>query len=86
MKNKLFISLLLLFIGKLMFAQLPDIVAMEYYFDNDPGYANGISVPVVADTIIEVNFNADMSAVSNGFHILYVRTKDETGKWSTTFT
>ena len=86
MKNKLFISLLLLFIGKLMFAQLPDIVAMEYYFDNDPGYANGISVPIVADTIIEVNFNADMSAVSNGFHILYVRTKDETGKWSTTFT
>lgn len=25
----------------LAFAQLPDIIAMEYYFDTDPGFGNG---------------------------------------------
>ncbi len=84
MKNiiKFKLTILLLFLFRLTFGQLPDIVAMEYYFDADPGYGNGIPVAIVADSTIEMNFDADLSAISSGFHILYVRIKDEYGNWS----
>jgi hypothetical protein len=55
---------------------------MEYYFDSDPGYGNGIPVAIVADSIIEITFDADLSLVPGGFHLMFVRVKDEYGNWS----
>jgi len=60
----------------------PDITKMEYFFDNDPGFGLATDVPITSDTVIDKNFNADLSLVDVGFHKLYVRVMDENGKWS----
>ncbi len=83
-KYHLFVFLLLFF--RLSYGQLPDLTAMEYYFDTDPGFGNAISVPIVADSLIETSFDADISGLAGGYHILYVRVKDELGNWSIIFT
>jgi hypothetical protein len=72
MKTKIYISILFLLIGKLIFAQLPDIVQMEYYFDNDPGFGNGTQVTFTSDSIVDVNFNANLSTVNVVYHILFL--------------
>jgi hypothetical protein len=64
---------------------LPDIVAMEYYFDIDPGFGNGENIPLTSDSLVDVDFDADLSLVDVGYHKLFVRTKDEDGKWSLVF-
>jgi len=61
---------------------LPDLTQMEYYFDTDPGFGNGFQIPITADSLVDVDFNADLSSVDVGYHKLFVRTKDENGKWS----
>jgi len=67
-----------------LFAQTPEITTIEYFLDNDPGFGNGTSVPLTADTIIDENFSIDMSSTSLGFHKLFIRVKDTLGHWSLT--
>ena len=85
MKNKLYILIFFLIAGKILLAQLPGIVQMEYYFDNDPGFGNGTQVSFTSDSIVDVNFNADLSAIDIGYHKLFIRVKDTDGKWSLAF-
>ncbi len=62
-----------------------NIVAVEYFIDTDPGFGNGISVPVTpATNLPTIGFNVDMTVLANTAHHLYVRTKDAQGKWSIT--
>ncbi|MCD4747330.1 MAG: hypothetical protein K8R58_13610 [Bacteroidales bacterium] len=82
MRIKFIILLIFIAGGKFTSAQLPDIVAMEYYFDTDPGFGNGEQVTVTSDSIVNADFDADLSLVNVGYHKLFVRTKDENGKWS----
>jgi hypothetical protein len=66
-------------------AVAPNVNKVEYYFDTDPGFGNGLDVPVTAALdIANFNFSADVSAVSTGFHTLYIRPRDANGKWSET--
>jgi len=80
LRTSIIISLLLL--GKLLFAQLPNLVQIEYFFDTDPGFGNGTQVSFTPDSVIDVNFNADISSLNVGYHKLFIRTKDENHKWS----
>ena len=82
MKYKYILLLVLFFISNIIFAQLPDIVQLEYYFDTDPGFGNGTSVSISSDSIIDIDFNADLSAIAIGYHNLFVRVKDANHKWS----
>jgi len=59
-----------------------DIVAMEYFFDTDPGFGEGTDVPVTADTVTSTAFDIDLSGLSTGFHKVYFRTKNENDVWS----
>ncbi len=59
-----------------------DIVAMEYFFDTDPGFGNGTSVPVTSDTVISTAFDIDVSGLEAGYHKVYFRTKNENRIWS----
>ena len=61
----------------------PALTRLEYFFDTDPGYGNGISV-VLNGTDVNTTFQADLSTVSTGVHFLYVRTQDSGGRWSET--
>ena len=65
--------------------QLSRINKAEYFYDVDPGYGNGTDIPVVPGyDISSLTFNADVTALSNGMHTMYVRTRDSLGQWGTT--
>lgn len=61
-----------------------NIDRVEYFFDNDPGFANATSVVITPATAINSNFTADLSGLGEGFHSLYLRARNSTGKWSQT--
>lgn len=66
--------------------ELPDIVGVEYFFNNDPGIGLGINIPVVnpSSSLENIDFIADVSNLSPGFNRLMLRAKDITGKWTHT--
>jgi PKD repeat protein len=67
------------------FLNSPDIVFAEYFIDTDPGFGLATAIPIIpGDSIPALTFNADVTALSNGIHTLYVRTKDSNGLWSLT--
>jgi uncharacterized protein YceK len=81
-KQNLFIYLFLLF-PFLGFSQ--ELTEAEYFIDTDPGFGNGTAVAIPANNgATDLSFQADLTGVSNGVHLLYVRVKDENGKWSLT--
>lgn len=64
---------------------LSKIYKAEYFYDTDPGYGNGTNIPVAASyNVSMLTFNADVTALTNGVHTLYARTRDSLGKWSET--
>lgn len=71
------------FYKETLFTDLPNITKVEYFIDEDPGEGNGIQIPVTpSPNIVGINFMVDISEYENGFHRLYVRTKDARGRWS----
>ena len=60
-----------------------NITRLEYFFDNDPGHGNGTEITGYAagNTIVNFNTNLDGTALSQGIHTLFVRSKDD---WSIT--
>ncbi len=73
------------FYKETVFTTLPNITKVEYFIDEDPGEGEGIEIPVTpSPNIGGIDFIADISEFANGFHHLYVRTKDDRGKWSLT--
>lgn len=63
----------------------PKLAAAEFYFDNDPGQGLGNPINVTPnETLVDVNFTASAANLSSGFHRLYVRTRDDNGRWSLT--
>lgn len=62
-----------------------NITGIEYYLDSDPGFGNGHPIAVTPATdISNYNFAADLSTLTPGFHRIYIRTRDENGRWSHT--
>src|SRR5882724_2715385 len=54
--------------------------ALEYFFDADPGFGNGTSIPFApADSIAMVQNIAIPDTLRGGVHLLFVRTKNEAG-------
>ncbi|TAD82827.1 MAG: T9SS C-terminal target domain-containing protein [Bacteroidetes bacterium] len=63
----------------------PDIAGIEYFFNADPGFGNGISLPITA----QQNINAlatslNIAAPPVGFTPVYLRSRDANGRWSHT--
>jgi PKD repeat protein len=59
------------------------ITRMEYFFDSDPGFGLGKPVTVSNNTVEEQNVILDFTGLTEGYHSLFVRTKDNLGKWGT---
>ncbi len=78
--KKIIITLSLLCIVYTLQAQT--ITAAEFFVDADPGLGNGTPI-TVSPTGATVNFNATIptNTLSNGFHFVGIRTKDDSGKW-----
>jgi hypothetical protein len=65
--------------------QTPNIMAIEYFFDTDPGFgaANPISVSPAAKQTTR-NFFISVDELSPGAHTLYLRSLNEDSVWSIT--
>ncbi|MEL6676890.1 MAG: PKD domain-containing protein [Bacteroidota bacterium] len=70
--------------GSGLFAQT-NITAAEYFFDVDPGFGQGTSIPIAtgADSLA-LDFSLPTTGLAPGRHLLYVRTKNALGIWSLT--
>jgi len=69
----------LLFCAALSFAQT--IVSAEYFWDADPGVGSGIPLTIVSDDSVSTGAVLP-SLPQSGFHTLFVRYQDSTGRWS----
>ena len=54
--------------------QAQNISRLEYFVDADPGFGQGIAVPVNAGVDETANFQFNISTLSVGFHNLFMRT------------
>ncbi|MFH0882854.1 MAG: T9SS type A sorting domain-containing protein [bacterium] len=59
-----------------------NIVQAEFFIDTDPSVGNGTEIGVTADTDVALEFNVDLSGLSQGLHLLHVRASDAAGRWS----
>ena len=49
------------------------VIKVEYFFNEDPGFGNGINVNLTSSDHLDLNFQAGINQLSNGFHKLYLR-------------
>ncbi|WP_372950818.1 T9SS type A sorting domain-containing protein [Mariniphaga sp.] len=63
----------------------PKIAAVEYFFNNDPGFGKAVSVPVTAGIKQELAINISLNELNTGLNTLYVRAKSENGNWGQTY-
>ena len=80
--KKFVVLLTLLLLSQNLDAQTID--TLEYFIDADPGYGKGTPVTVTAGTVIDETFTVGLDGLSDGFHVLYVRIRDNKGVWSLT--
>jgi gliding motility-associated-like protein len=61
---------------------VPATVAMEYFFDTDPGFGSGTAIPITPGTTVNVNnLSVPTTTLSAGWHTLNVRSKDANNVW-----
>jgi hypothetical protein len=54
----------------------------EYYIDNDPGFGKGTNISITRAPEISACVNIQLPVLSAGTHTLFLRVKDNLGKWS----
>ncbi len=64
------------------FSTTKTVNAVEYFFDADPGYGVGtpFTVSVPNDTL-DISEAVSTAALTEGFHVMHVRSQDENGLW-----
>ncbi|WP_347839461.1 T9SS type A sorting domain-containing protein [uncultured Draconibacterium sp.] len=65
-------------------AELHEITALEYWFDDD--YSSVHTDPVANATVLSIDEQIDVSALSDGVHSVSSRYKDEAENWSPAYT
>ena len=58
------------------------VTQLEYFIDHDPGFGNGTPIEITRGVDTNLGFTVDMTGLSSGFHLLFVRARDENGVWS----
>jgi hypothetical protein len=73
------------FFKEKLYADPQNIVKAEYFYNEDPGFGNGIDISLTAaPNLEELIFYADNSYLPIGLHQFFVRTQDQNGNWSLT--
>ena len=62
----------------------PGLAQIEYFWDTDPGYGNGVSVPVAPNASVNTNLVVSLSGLTPGVHVLGMRAQDTNGVWGIT--
>ena len=62
---------------------IPNVSALEYFLDYDPGIGNGTPISVAPATVLtDLTLNLDISAIIPGTHNVVIRARDANGNWS----
>ncbi len=57
----------------------------EYFIDSDPGFGLATQIPVSTPSKdVSLSFLVNSSVLSQGFHMMVLRARDDKGLWSTT--
>lgn len=60
----------------------PNITALEYFFNTDPGPGNGTAVTITPGTTIDLaNIDIPTTSLAVGWHTVHVRTRDANNMW-----
>jgi hypothetical protein len=59
-----------------------NVVAAEYFIDDDLGYGLGTPISITPDSSINQLFSIDLGGLASGFHALFVRVRNAAGYWS----
>ncbi len=54
----------------------------EYFYDTDPGFGNGIPIPITPGDSIDTLATVNTALLSPGIHTAYIRTKSSNDEWS----
>ncbi len=65
-------------------AQDTSVIKMEYFIDTDPGVGHATSMNIPASADVTFPFTVNLTGYAIGFHKLYIRTRDNLGRWSLT--
>ena len=79
--KRLLILISILCYGFLSHGQDTTVVAMEYFWNTDPGYGNGTPVTITNGLTIDENFSISTGGLSLGFNTLFVRVQNSSGYW-----
>lgn len=60
----------------------PDIVALEYFYNEDPGFGNATPLPITPNANLDESFVIPLTGLIQGEYELYVRAQDAYGRWS----
>jgi hypothetical protein len=66
----------------LVASSLPNLIAMEYFIDNDPGYGAATALVLTAGLTISQDLNISLGSLANGVHKLSIRAKNANNSWS----
>ncbi len=61
------------------------ITRAEYFVDADPGLGQATVLSVNSGSSVSFNFGLDTDVLPAGFHTLYVRTADDSGRWNAAY-
>lgn len=78
------ILVLLAFLNLAFFAYAQNVVQLEYSLDTDAGVGRNRLVNLTPSPDGNFPVTVDLSGVQAGYHMLYIRTKDDNGVWSRT--
>ncbi|MEO7992305.1 MAG: T9SS type A sorting domain-containing protein [Chryseolinea sp.] len=62
-------------------SDVSNIVAAEYFFDNDPGAGNGTPISISSGSTVNFTTSLPITGLPTGFHFLTIRTKGLDGMW-----
>jgi len=65
-----------------VFTNAQTVTKAEYFFDTDPGQGNGTAITIVAGDPLTFTPTISTAGLNPGYHLLYLRTRSSTGKWS----
>ncbi len=74
--------ILIILVFNLTLSIFAQIVRVEYFFDDDPGFGNATAIAFTGTTDISLSPDISTNALSIGLHYLYIRSEDSSGKWS----
>jgi len=58
------------------------LVGAEYFIDNDPGFGNGIPIPMIPSDSLNVQLKFGSDGIDTGYHYVYARVLSSNDIWS----